>query len=266
MPTGAITGHIDVAQVVLYAFWIFFAGLIFYLRREDKREGYPMERSPNERPQRPSRVGFVGFPTMPSPKTFLLAHGPAVMAPAPNADHRPVNAVPGGRFPGAPLIPAGDPMTAGVGPGSYALRHDKPDLTVDGEAKIVPLRTAAGFYLEPRDPDPRGMEVIGADGKVAGNVTDVWIDRSEYIMRYLEVALAGTAGESARSVLLPVNFARIDGKRRKVRVNAILASQFAGVPRTAAPDTVTFLEEERICAYYGAGTLYATRARQEPLL
>ena len=42
-PTGAITSHIDVAQVVLYAFWIFFAGLIFYLRREDRREGYPLE-------------------------------------------------------------------------------------------------------------------------------------------------------------------------------------------------------------------------------
>ena len=42
MQTGAITGYIDVAQVALYAFWIFFAGLIFYLRKEDKREGYPL--------------------------------------------------------------------------------------------------------------------------------------------------------------------------------------------------------------------------------
>jgi len=32
--TGAITGYIDVAQLTLYAFWIFFAGLVFYLRRE----------------------------------------------------------------------------------------------------------------------------------------------------------------------------------------------------------------------------------------
>ena len=28
--------------LALYAFWIFFAGLIFYLRKEDKREGYPL--------------------------------------------------------------------------------------------------------------------------------------------------------------------------------------------------------------------------------
>ncbi|HEY5309302.1 MAG TPA: photosynthetic reaction center subunit H, partial [Casimicrobiaceae bacterium] len=43
MHAGAITSYIDVAQIALYAFWIFFAGLIFYLRREDKREGYPLE-------------------------------------------------------------------------------------------------------------------------------------------------------------------------------------------------------------------------------
>ena len=37
-----IVGSIDLALIALYAFWIFFAGLIFYLRREDKREGYPL--------------------------------------------------------------------------------------------------------------------------------------------------------------------------------------------------------------------------------
>jgi Photosynthetic reaction centre, H-chain N-terminal region len=43
MQVGEITGYIDVAQVTLYAFWVFFAGLIIYLRTEDKREGYPLE-------------------------------------------------------------------------------------------------------------------------------------------------------------------------------------------------------------------------------
>ena len=50
METGAITGYIDVAQLVLYAFWIFFVGLIFYLRREDKREGYPLVSDRTVRP------------------------------------------------------------------------------------------------------------------------------------------------------------------------------------------------------------------------
>jgi photosynthetic reaction center H subunit len=38
-----ITESIDVAQVVLYVFWVFFFSLIFWLRREDRREGYPLE-------------------------------------------------------------------------------------------------------------------------------------------------------------------------------------------------------------------------------
>ena len=54
MIRGAITSNIDVAQVVLYAFWIFFAGLVFYLRREDRREGYPLESEVGRR-------GIAGF-------------------------------------------------------------------------------------------------------------------------------------------------------------------------------------------------------------
>ena len=39
-----------------------------------------------------------------------------------------------------------------------------------------------------------------------------------------------------------------------------------GLPQTAAPEQITLLEEEKICAYYGAGTLYATPQRSEPLI
>jgi photosynthetic reaction center H subunit len=51
-----------------------------------------------------------------------------------------------------------------------------------------------------------------------------------------------------------------------VSVHALYAEQFAGVPATRATDRVTLLEEERITAYYGAGTLYADPNRAEPLL
>jgi photosynthetic reaction center H subunit len=37
------------------------------------------------------------------------------------------------------------------------------------------------------------------------------------------------------------------------------------VPRTRSDAQITLLEEEKISAYYGAGTLYATPDRQEPL-
>ena len=74
MQTGAITGYIDVAQIALYAFWLFFAGLVFYLRREDKREGYPLVT------ERPGHF-LEGFPRLPAPKTFLLPNGGTVTAP-----------------------------------------------------------------------------------------------------------------------------------------------------------------------------------------
>jgi photosynthetic reaction center H subunit len=48
-------------------------------------------------------------------------------------------------------------------------------------------------------------------------------------------------------------------------VQALLGAQFGNVPRTRSDAQITLLEEEKISAYYGAGTLYATPDRQEPL-
>ena len=257
MQTGAITPYIDVAQLVLYAFWIFFAGLVIYLLRENKREGYPLE---SDRSDRAPRVNVQGFPRIPDPKTFLLRDGRVVKAPRAEVPDGPLRAHPIGPWPGAPLQPAGDPMRAEVGPGSYAKRPDILDRTADGAPRLVPLRGSASASVSGRDPDPRGLPVVGADGRVAGIVRDLWLDQAEMLFRYLEVE---PAGGSAR-VLLPINFARID--ERRVRVRSLLAAQFAGVPVLRDPETVTMLEEEKIMAYYGAGTLYATAQRQEPLL
>ncbi|MEP6837003.1 MAG: photosynthetic reaction center subunit H [Bradyrhizobium sp.] len=250
--------YMDLAQVTLYVFWIFFACLIYYLRREDKREGYPLDST--------GLSGGVvhGFPRMPSPKNYLLRGGHVATLPNHKNDRRDVALAPVAPWPGAPLGPTGNPMLDGVGPGSYADREDIPELTMDDIPCIVPLRLAEGTYLESRDPDPRGMTVTGADSEVGGVVTDVWVDRAEALIRYLEVEVTTPTG--ARRVLLPMPFAKIEGRRGKVRVNAILGSQFVDVPGTKSLDQVTKLEEDKIVGYYGAGTLYATPARQEPLL
>jgi photosynthetic reaction center H subunit len=260
MQTGAITGYFDVAQLTLYAFWIFFAGLILYLRREDKREGYPLD---SDRTLRGDRV--EGFPGMPKPKTFILPHGHTQVSPRVEPPSPAIAAIPAGPWPGAPLHPTGNPMIDAVGPAAYAMRHDEPDLGFeDGLPKIVPLRTDPVFYIEEGASDPRGMDVVGADGIVAGKVADLWIDRADVAIRFFEVELAGTA--APHHVLLPVPFSRIHAKARKITVNSILAAQFATVPGTKNPDTITLREEDRITAYYGGGTLYATIARQEPFL
>ena len=71
---GNITGYVDLAQILLYVFWIFFAGLIYYLVQEGHREGYPMESSSS------GRAVVKGFP-IPEPKTFLLEGGRSVTVP-----------------------------------------------------------------------------------------------------------------------------------------------------------------------------------------
>ena len=251
---GDLTGYMDVAQAVLYVFWVFFAGLIIYLVKENKREGYPLDSDRNN-----SRVSVIGWPEPPAPKTYTDAQGVQYTAPTGTGDERPIAAEPAAKWPGAPLVPTGNPMLDGVGPGSYAERRDQPDLTVDGTPKLVPNRVASDFHVDERDPNPVGMEVVGCDGKVGGRVTELWIDRAEHLIRYLEVDTGGSG-----TVLLPMTMARVG--KGKVSVASITAEHFADVPKIAFPDQVTRLEEEKITAYYAAGHLYATPQRAEPLL
>ncbi len=255
MPSPGLTSHIDVAQIVLYLFWAFFAGLVFYLRREDKREGYPLV----------SESGPVqGFPSVPTPKSFLLAHeGPTV----PARTERDLDglATPSAAWEGAPLLPLGNPMLDGIGAASWSQRLDVPDVTHDEQLpKIVPLRAAPGYYLAAEDPDPRGMAVFAADGKQAGTVVDAWIDRSETFVRYLEAEVNIPGG--TRRVLFPMLLASIDYKRERVNVGSVLSTQFAAAPALRDPDQITLLEEDQVSAYFGGGHLYATPARLGPLL
>lgn len=163
--------------------------------------------------------------------------------------------------PGAAITPLGNPMLAGVGPGAWADRPDVPDMTLDGHHKIRPLRAAPGFSLEPRDPDPRGMTVVGADGVVAGVCREVWVNTSEPTLVYLEVELSA----GGRRVLVPIGFVQI-GRRNVLRVNAILGHQFADVPALRHPDAITLLEEDKVGAYFAGGLLYATPNRSEPIV
>ena len=175
MQVGAITGYIDVAQVTLYVFWVFFAGLIFYLRREDRREGYP-----------------------------LVDEGPL--------QTRPVNAVPVDSFEGSALTPLGNPLLAGVGPGAWGMRADEPDLTYEDQIpKIVPLRVATGYYLDTDGPDPRGYTVIAGDDMAAGEVVDIWVDRNELLVRFFEVEPLAAGGP--RRVLVEAEAHRHRGGR-----------------------------------------------------
>ena len=249
---GNITGYVDLAQILLYVFWLFFAGLIYYLVQENHREGYPMESGSN------GRAVIKGFP-IPEPKTFLLEGGHSVTVPDLSRKEPPIHGAATGSASGSPIEPTGDAMTSGVGAGAWSNRADVPERSTDGAPLIQPLRVATAFSVAPQDVDPRGLPVMGGDGKHGGTVKDIWVDSAEMMFRYLEVEIAG-----GRSVLLPTPFALV--RRNQVEVHAIYARHFAAVPTLANPNQITKLEEEIISAYYGGGTLYADAARSEPLI
>lgn len=258
MPTAAITSYVDVAQLTLYAFWIFFAGLIIYLRREDKREGYPLE---HDVVGRGGRAGYNGLPIPPDPKTFLLRSGETVAKPGPVSE-REILATPNSPYPGSPLVPTGNPLVDGVGPASYALRADVPDTTLDGAPKIVPIRVATDFWLPEGEVDPRGLPVVAADGVVAGTIREIWVDRSEVCARYYEVDVNTANG--VRAVLVPINFTRFKKAAGQVNVIALLAQHFADIPALKNPDQVTLREEDQIVGYFAGGKLYAEPSRLGP--
>ncbi|MHA7870931.1 MAG: photosynthetic reaction center subunit H [Hyphococcus sp.] len=255
---GEFVSGIDLVDISLWTFTLFFFGLIFYLRREDRREGYPLETDTG------GKLEDAGVFWYAPKKTFHLPHNRGTVTvphgPRDTRKHALARTAP---WPGAPYQPTGDPMRDGVGPASFAVREDVRDLTDDGRSRIAPFRLGDGFEIAKEDADPRGMTVYGGDRKAAGKVVDVWVDRSEAIVRYLEVDI-GSEG-MVNNVLLPMPFAKINKERRRVDVDAIFAKHFDGVPKTKDADSITRLEEDQIAGYYGGGKLYATPSRTEPM-
>jgi photosynthetic reaction center H subunit len=250
--TGAITSYFDIAQLVLYMFWIFFAGVIYYLVRENRREGYPLE----------THRGTLhrGWIDAPPPKTYLLEDGGSIVIPNPAPTPESYSAERAYPNEGAPIEPLGNPLLAGVGSGAWAQRADHAELDHHGVPKVRPLSQCTDCNVSEKDPDPRGMTVIDANDNPVGTVRDLWLDQGEMVFRFVDVELA----DGSRRALVPMPFCRITSE--VVKVHALLASQWADVPATKAQDRITLLEEERISAYFGGGLLYATPQRTEPLV
>jgi photosynthetic reaction center H subunit len=252
-----LVGNLDVAELVFYAFVLFFICLVFYLRREDRREGYPLEDEITGRVD--SAYGLLTASTY---KEFRLPFDRGI-ASTPTKGREPVEiaARRTARFGGAPYTPTGNPLADGVGPAAYAKRAPWPDLDMEGRLRIVPMSADDHFTIAARDPDVRGWPIYGADGVQAGTVADIWIDRSDRVVRYFEVAL-----NSGRTVLAPVGFTTVRKRQRRIDVDSISAEQFAGVPAASEPPALSRLDEERIMAYFGGGYLYGLPNRTEPFL
>ena len=250
-----IAGNIDVALLVLYAFFLFFIGLVIHLRRENRREGFPLE-------DESGRLVPSGVIPDGGLKTFKLPFGRGTATNPARGNEREAIDLPvrRERFPGSPLVPTGNPLIDGIGPAAWADRAKLPDLDMEGHPRIVPISATNGITVEKRDANPVGMTVIAADGVSAGTVTDIWVDRADRLIRYLAVDI-GT-----RTVLAPFVMSKVNRRRNVVVIDAITAAQFADAPVAGEGGTITLYDEDRVQAYFGGGYLYATPERSEPLL
>ncbi|MEO1537580.1 MAG: photosynthetic reaction center subunit H [Pseudomonadota bacterium] len=251
--TEAFVGNLDLASLSLWLFWVFFGLLIYYIQRENMREGYPLEDDDG------TTSANQGLFPVPEDKTFILPHGRGELT------------VPSGQRPersdiavektseanGYPFEPTGNPMLDGVGPASWCDRRDDPERDAKGHPKIVPLSHATAFHIN-AGRNPIGLPVVSGDKQIVGTVTDVWIDEPEQLVRYFEYELTDGGGKR----LVPVTMLRLWGG--KVMVQSIYAHQFADVPKHASATQVTLLEEDKIFGYYGGGYLYASESRQAP--
>lgn len=258
MNAAYIVGTFDVAELAFLLFFGFFIALVFYLNKESRREGYPLEDEVTGAVEPDSRL-FDG-----AKKSFPLPHGRGTYVPEDVArDDVNVPAVQAFRAGGAPWVPTGDAMADGMGPAAWANRSKYPDLTFDGRPRIVPIAQSHELVVAPSDPQLIGWPVMAAD-KIVGNVTDIWVDQSEHIIRYLEVETT-----SGKKVLAPMPFAAVqtkgffDDRAEQVEINAITAAQFENVPALETAGTITRYEEDRIQAYFGGGYMYATPERSE---
>ena len=245
---GQISNQLDIPTLASWAFVLFFVGLVFWLQRQSKREGYPLRASPF------TAELMDGFPPPPvQPLTYILNEGGTTEAPH-YYEQAPTSAKPMHFFDGTPFLPLGNPLLAGIGPGSWVMKRDEPARTEEGHLALQPLRALPGWSIQKVDSDPRGMTVYDWRWAEVGRVCDVWIDRGSKIITLFEVEM--NADIHAGRVLVPIFHTVIREKTRRIRVTALWAHQFADVPMPAAAEIITGPEEERLNAYYSAGRFY----------
>ncbi|MEL7153871.1 MAG: PRC-barrel domain-containing protein, partial [Pseudomonadota bacterium] len=127
-----------------------------------------------------------------------------------------------------------------------------------GHAKIKPMAALEEFFVC-GGRDARGLPVQSHDGAVIGRISDMWVDVPEQLVRYLEIKL-----EDGSKRLAPIQLVRI--KKDRIAVHSLYEKHFDNIPQTKSSEEVTMLEEEKICAYWCGGKLYADRDRLESQL
>ena len=121
--------------------------------------------------------------------------------------------------------------------------------------RVAPLDELDNFEVADGDPDVRGWEVLGADGRKIGEVDDLLVDTAAMKVRYLDVDLdddllpeAGTD----RHILIPIGCARLDENDNQIFVDTLNASTVGTIPGYAH-QPITRDYETELRTYFDRG-------------
>jgi photosynthetic reaction center H subunit len=90
------------------------------------------------------------------------------------------------------------------------------------------------YEVADHESDPRGWELVGANGDKIGEVDDLIVDPQALKARYLEVEVDDDRlldpDRDDTHMLIPVGYARLDDENRRVRVDSLSAADVRTIP------------------------------------
>lgn len=101
-----------------------------------------------------------------------------------------------------------------------------------GTTRVVPLDEMDDFKVADGEPDVRGWDVVGSDGRKIGEVDQLLIDRTAMKVRYLDVDMDDDLIEvdEDRHVLIPIGYARLDRDDDNVLIDSMASKQLVALP------------------------------------
>jgi uncharacterized protein (TIGR02271 family) len=118
--------------------------------------------------------------------------------------------------------------------------RDSYDRDSENLGRLARLDDLRDFKVAEGDPDVRGWDVVGSDGRKLGEVKHLIADPAAMRVRYLEVELDRSVREGGdRRVLLPIGTARLDDARDEVIVDSIAGVDAGTLPTYAEGADIT---------------------------
>jgi hypothetical protein len=121
--------------------------------------------------------------------------------------------------------------------------------------RLQRLAKAADFKVAKGSTDPRGWKVVGGDGSKIGKVVELILDQDDMRVRYLDVDVDESKLQLEtidRHVLVPIERARLDHKRKSVVLDGLFGADLKTYPIFSGLPLAKGVETEIESRYRGA--------------